>query len=124
MREGWDASNHLPKLLAARGMTQHQLAIATWIDRGTINGYCTGRLDLGSKNAMRIAEALNVSVLDLGAPKGEAPAEALLLDARLGSLEESAVRFEDLALMMRVLRLLAIGNRREALRALSEAEVQ
>lgn len=47
------------------------MSAQTGIGRGTINGYCTGRLELGMKNAPRIAEALDVSVLELGAPLEE-----------------------------------------------------
>lgn len=88
MDRGWDTSEWLPKVLALRGRTQEQLADATGIDRGTINGYCTGRLTLGTKNAERIAAALDVSLLDLGAPAESASAEAHFLRARLDELAD------------------------------------
>ena len=87
VQKGWNASAYLPALLKARGMTQQELADATSIDRGTINGYCTGRLDLGPKNATRIAGVLDVSVLEVGAPAEAAPELAGLILDRLAALE-------------------------------------
>lgn len=42
-------------------MSQDDLAAATGIGRGTINGYCTGRLLLGERNAEKIAAVLDLS---------------------------------------------------------------
>lgn len=72
MQKGWNASEALPALLRNRRMTQQQLAAKTGIDRGTVNGYSTGRLDLGPLNARRIAAVLKVSLAELGAPEEEA----------------------------------------------------
>jgi transcriptional regulator with XRE-family HTH domain len=105
-------------------MTQDELATATGIDRGTVNGYCTGRLDLGPKNAAKIAAVLDISVLELGAPEEAADAPGQTLLARLGTLEETAVRVSDLAPVWRILRLLASGDTGAAQRALSEMEAQ
>jgi transcriptional regulator with XRE-family HTH domain len=68
-------------------MTQQQLAETVGTDRGTINGYCTGRLDLGMANAKRIARILDVTVLELGGPAEEGDAEGMLILDRLRELE-------------------------------------
>lgn len=44
---------------------QDMVAAITGIRRGTINGYCTGRLGLGSKNGPRVAAALDLTWADL-----------------------------------------------------------
>lgn len=92
MQKGWDASRYLPALLAARGMTQEQLGLAAGIDRGQINGYCTGRIDLGIKNARRIAAVLEVSLLELGGTAEEDDARAMTILDRLAEVETEAKR--------------------------------
>jgi transcriptional regulator with XRE-family HTH domain len=78
-------SKVLPALLASKGWTQENLADKTGIGRGTINGYCTGRLPLGRTNGQRIAAALGVNA---GLLLGEdALAETDSLEARVAHLE-------------------------------------
>lgn len=55
---------------------QDMVAAITGIGRQTVNGYCTGRLPLGSKNGPRIAEALDLSWVALRAELQEADVDA------------------------------------------------
>lgn len=68
MERGWDASGLLEGLWGRIG-GRDRLAELTGIQPGTLSGYNTGRLPLGLANARKIAAALEVSVLDLGAPE-------------------------------------------------------
>ena len=65
---GFFVSDTLPKLLAERGWTQERLGDATGIARTDINLLCRGKKRLGLVRARRIADALGVSLLELGAP--------------------------------------------------------
>lgn len=71
MEKGWDAAGLLEPLWKRVG-GRDRLAEATGIQPGTLSGYNTGRLPLGATNARKIADALGVSVLELGAPEEEA----------------------------------------------------
>lgn len=67
----------------------------------------------------------NLIARALGVPRSSLPPSAdrltlHLLESRLESLEEQALRTEDLGPILNVLQLLATGNRAAALRALSE----
>jgi len=65
---GWNAKGLLEPLWGKVG-GRDELAKLTGIQRGTLSGYNTGRLKLGLKNGPRIAEALKVTLYDLGAPE-------------------------------------------------------
>lgn len=102
------------------GKTQQQVADATGIDRSVVNALEKGRRAITSTYADRIAPVLGVTSADLLPPaeaRGEDPDDPLV---RLARLEETAIRSEDLAPILRVIELLAKGRRSEALRVLSE----
>jgi transcriptional regulator with XRE-family HTH domain len=70
---GWKAAGRIEPLWKQLDPpTRERLADLTGIRAETLSGYNTGRLSLGMDNAVRIANACNVSVYDLGAP-GPAP---------------------------------------------------
>lgn len=71
MNASWDAAGLLEPLWGAVG-GRDKLAKLTGIQPGTLSGYNTGRLKLGLQNAKKIAAALGVSTLELGAPLEEA----------------------------------------------------
>lgn len=96
MERGWDASGPLRALLARRKEdgkphTQEWLAGSTGIGRVSINAYATEnpeqRRNLGRANAAKIAAALGVSVLELGAPVDAADDRGHTLLDRLEALE-------------------------------------
>lgn len=84
---GVDLSATLPALLAQKNWTQDKLADATGIRRTDINALARGRLSAGPGRLTRIADALGVSVLELGAPASLADEQGETL---LGHLEELA----------------------------------
>jgi transcriptional regulator with XRE-family HTH domain len=88
-------------LLAERGMTQDDLAEKTGIRRPDVNGLARGRIKAGPDRLRRIAEALEVSVVELGAPLAEAdPRSQTILDRQVelagdvAQLAESLLRVE------------------------------
>jgi DNA-binding transcriptional regulator YdaS (Cro superfamily) len=84
----WDATGLLEPLWGKVG-GRDRLAALTHIQPATLSGYNTGRLKLGTRNAEKIAAALEVSLADLGAPEAAAaddPTSRPLLD-RLQALE-------------------------------------
>lgn len=98
---------------------QDMVASITGIRRGTINGYCTGRLALGSKNGPKIATALGVSWSALQEELGEGDADADRaqtghLLARIEELapEDPFLRAVAEALRLQARRLDALENRR------------
>ena|SRR5665213_2884742 len=92
MASGTDLSPVLDDLLRQRGWTQEQLAKASGISRNDINAMARGRLTVGPKRLGRIAAALKVSVLELGAPEGEADARGQTLLDRQQELEASVLK--------------------------------
>lgn len=93
---GFYVSQTLPQLLAERGWTQQRLADETGIARTDINLFCTGKKRLGLVRAGRIADALGVSLLELGAPDVQAqdPASTTLRD-RLAAVEAEAAALNE-----------------------------
>lgn len=87
-QDGWNATGLLGALWGKVG-GRDKLADLTGIQRSTLSGYNTGRLPLGRKNAEKIAAALDVSVLELGAP-GPPDARSLPFRARLEQAEAEA----------------------------------
>lgn len=67
MQKGWKAAGLLQPLWGSVG-GRERLAEITGINTSTLSGINTGRLNLGPGNARKIAAALEVSVLELGAP--------------------------------------------------------
>lgn len=67
MEKGWKATGRLKPLWGKVG-GRDGLAAATKINGQTLSAYNSGSRPLGIVNARRIAEALGVSVLDLGGP--------------------------------------------------------
>lgn len=108
----------LPGLLTERGMTQAELAEKTGITRTDINAFARGRTEAGRDRLARIADALEVSLVDLGAAEEEddTPVRASIL----GRLEELAATVADVLENQEMgLRLLA--EIREALDSGGEA---
>lgn len=90
------------------------LARLTGIQGTSLSGYNTGRLNLGEKNARKIADALDLTLLDLGAPVEADPETGLSILRRLEAVEEdfreglliqTAVNAEVRDLLSRVQRL-------------------
>lgn len=77
----WDATGRLAALWGRVG-GRDNLADLTGIAPTTLSGYNQGRRKLGLRNGERIADALQVTIFDLGAPTTAQAAEqaATLLD--------------------------------------------
>jgi transcriptional regulator with XRE-family HTH domain len=71
VQKGWKATGLLEPLWGKVG-GRDELARKTGINPATLSGVNTGRLNLGRANAERIAQVLEVSLVELGAPEGEA----------------------------------------------------
>lgn len=113
MERGWDAKGLLRPLWGRVG-GRDALAALTGIAPQTLSGYNTGNKGLGLGNARRIADALDVSVLELGAPVAlvDDPGESLL--GRLEELSELvALGFETLGLDVDDLRRLVDARARK-----------
>lgn len=91
MERGWDATGRLALYWKAVG-GRDGLAEAAGLQKSTVSGYNSGRLQLGMRNAERIALALGVTVFDLGAPTREEVAERSA--AELGRLTVAVERLE------------------------------
>lgn len=89
---GVNLAETLPNLLKRKGMTQDGLADATGIRRTDINALANGRIEAGRSRLERIAGALEVSVLELGAPAAEADAAGQSLLDRQEELEGEVLR--------------------------------
>lgn len=68
MERGWDAAGRLEPLWARLPGRRDELARLTGIKPTTLSAYNSGGRRIGMRNAQRIAEALDVSLYDLGAP--------------------------------------------------------
>jgi transcriptional regulator with XRE-family HTH domain len=80
MTAGWDASGRLSALWGRVG-GRDRLAELTGIRPETLSSYNSGGRPLGYANAEKIAAALDVSLVELGAPVTEANGHAVpLLD--------------------------------------------
>lgn len=107
---GVNLSATLPPLLEARGMTQAELAIRTGIRRTDINALVNGRVEAGPSRLQRIAAALEVSELELGASEqangdGLSRLEALEAQVHAHSVSLDAARRTHETLRRRVLAL-------------------
>lgn len=89
---GVNLAGTLPPLLERKGWTQERLADETGIRRTDINAIARGRIEAGRDRLERIAEALEVSVLELGAPVGEADEAGRTLLDRQAELEAEVLR--------------------------------
>lgn len=108
---GVDLSGTLPLLLRARGMTQERLADLTGIRRTDINALCNGRIKAGPKRLQLLAEALEISPVELDAPGPTATQTRRLILDRLEELEALAIQT--------VADLLELGKRVDALEQLN-----
>lgn len=90
---GVNLSSTLPRLLAERGWTQDRLADEAQIRRTDVNALIRGRISAGPVRLERIAVALGVSVLDLGAPAEQAGPEGRSVLDRLEVLEKAFYAF-------------------------------
>lgn len=72
MEKGWKATGLLSPLWARLDGGREALAALTGIRATELSSYNSGAKNLGISNARRIADALEISVLDLGAPEGAA----------------------------------------------------
>lgn len=86
MEKGWSAKGLLKPLWGSVG-GRDGLERATGISGSTLSAYNAGSRPLGIVNARRIAAALNVSLLDLGAPEEADQKLAEALTVRLASIE-------------------------------------
>jgi transcriptional regulator with XRE-family HTH domain len=86
VERGWDAKDRLKPLWQRCDWTRDDLAAATGITPQTLSAYNTGNRPLGMRNARRIAAALEVSVLDLGAPNEDADDLGRTLQEELAAL--------------------------------------
>lgn len=66
---GWSAKGRLEPLWSRLKGRRDELADLTGIRGTMLSGYNSGKLKLGMRNAVKIADALGVSVYDLGAPR-------------------------------------------------------
>lgn len=66
---GWKATGRLEPLWSRLKGKRDELAELTGIGGTTLSGYNSGERNLGMRNAVKIADALGVSVYDLGAPR-------------------------------------------------------
>lgn len=73
MERGWDAKGLLRPLWERLPGKRDELAVVTGIRGGTLSSYNSGKRLLGQKNARLIANALGVSLEELGAPPNEEP---------------------------------------------------
>lgn len=89
---GVNLGKTLPPLLAARGLTQDQLAEATGLRRTDINALARGRIKAGAKRLGLIAEALGVSPWELGAQPSGDDARARTPLRRLEEVEAELAR--------------------------------
>jgi hypothetical protein len=87
------------------------LARLTGIRGTSLSGYNTGRLNLGERNARKIAEALDLTLLDLGAPPETAPELAATILDHLESLA-AAVEANSEMIQELVARVVALEQRR------------
>jgi len=95
VEKGWDAKGLLKPLWGRVG-GRDGLARLTGITGETLSGYNTGRLPLGRKNAERIADALSISVAELGAPAPYVAEDELTLHERVSLLEQRVELLEAL----------------------------
>lgn len=104
--ESWDISAELAKILKTKGWSQGRLARETGFARTDITRMLRADPDrvlkVGVERATKIAETLNVSVLDLGLPPEEAGEEgqtvATLLDelaTKLADAEEVQMKMQN-----------------------------
>jgi transcriptional regulator with XRE-family HTH domain len=91
MERGWDASGRLEAFWDRVG-GRDRLAKRTGIQPGTLSGYNTGRLPLGLANARKIAEALEISLLELGAPEAQPDQRGRSLIDHQEELEAEVIR--------------------------------
>lgn len=69
MAQSWKAKGKLKPLWDRLDGQSEELAEMTGIGRTTLSAYNSGKRKLGMANAVKIADALGVSVYDLGAPR-------------------------------------------------------
>lgn len=98
MERGWYATGLLLPLWTRVG-GRDRLAELTGITGATLSGYNTGRLRLGEKNAQKIADALEITLADLGCPDdadGDLPPRELLAQvlSRMERLESRVAALE------------------------------
>lgn len=120
MEKGWEATGLLKPLWARVGGRDALAELAGISPPGTLSAYNSGKRPLGIVNARKIAAALDISLLELGAPEEVLDPKDQGVLARLASLEASAVREADLDPWLNVVELLAEGRVREAKEAVAE----
>jgi transcriptional regulator with XRE-family HTH domain len=90
---GVNVKDTLPPIRRARELTQEQLGIKARIARTDIVAFENGNTEVGAARLQRLADALEVSVLELGAPADQVDGRGQLL---LDRLEELAATVGDL----------------------------
>lgn len=88
MQKGWDATGKLEPLWRRYPGGQEALAHAAGSNRTSLSAINKGTRKLGIGLATRLAAALNVSVLELGAPLTAGDAKGELLVERLHQMED------------------------------------
>lgn len=83
MEKGWDARGRLAPLWRELPGKRDELAERSGVKGPTLSAYNSGKRPLGYGNARKIAQALGVSLLDLGAPEATADEEYQTIDLRL-----------------------------------------
>lgn len=91
---GWSVEGRLAELWAAVG-GRDRLAELTGIRGPELSRYNSGKQRLGIKNAQRIADALGVSLKDLGQPdSADPPAELAALRREVATLMRRQAQME------------------------------
>lgn len=96
MERGWDAKGLLRPLWERLPGKRDELAELTGIRGTTLSSYNAGTRPLGIANARRIADALQVTVADLGGREGGLDAAPTIRDL----LEQLQATVEDQQLMI------------------------
>lgn len=113
---GWSAKGLLKPLWDELPGKRDELAAVTGIRGTTLSAYNSGARPLGLANARRISAALDVTLLELGAPLDQADWADRTLLGHLRQLEtdvqELAGHVRDQGLMLEAL-LVALGVRRD-----------
>lgn len=88
---GWNLRDTLRPTRTAKGLTQEELARRARMLRTDVNRIENGKLQVGAVRLDRLAEALEVTRLEL-VPEAEADGKGQLLHDRLEALEANAER--------------------------------
>lgn len=115
-QKGWNAKGLLQPLWREIEGGREGLELLTGIRGTELSSYNSGKKPLGIANARRIADALGISVLELGAPEEEADHQGLSILRRLQALAAAVDDLQetnaDLLTRLETLERAAEGRRR------------